>query len=138
MHDIIALFASGVEFISEIYPGIWVFDTARYVLGAGGVYLIVNILLARALRNRKIRERSPDWAQMRRGMACLFERWAVRRVQPERAFGAVLPARPICAPSTGRGPRTLAPTFSIGHRSPRNERRTVAAGFRLSCSLARS
>ena len=66
MHEILGSVASGVEFFTRTYPGIWAFDTARYLVGAGGVYLIVNIILAHALRNRKIRDRSPDWKQMRR------------------------------------------------------------------------
>ncbi len=66
MHDIIAVLANGIGFVSETYPGIWIFDTARYLIGAGSVYVIVNIALAHALRNRKIRERSPDWTQKRR------------------------------------------------------------------------
>lgn len=66
MQDIIAFLASGTGFVAETYPGIWMFDTARYLLGAGGVFLIVNIFLAQALRNRKIRPKSPGWPQMRR------------------------------------------------------------------------
>ena len=66
MHDIIASLTSAAGFAAETYPGIWMFDTGRYLIGAGGVFLVVNMLLAQALRNRKIRTRSPDWTQMRR------------------------------------------------------------------------
>lgn len=41
-------------------------DFLRYALGAGGVYLAINILFAARLRPRKIRDKSPDWVQMRR------------------------------------------------------------------------
>ena len=66
MYDIIGLITDGGGFVAKTYPGIWIFDTVRYLIGAGGVYLVVNVLLAQALRNRKIREKSPDWKQMRR------------------------------------------------------------------------
>lgn len=41
-------------------------DLMRYLLGAGGVFLIVNVLLARRLAGRKIRTSSPKAEQMRR------------------------------------------------------------------------
>ena len=41
-------------------------DTLRYALGAGGTYLVINTLLAHRLRSRKIRDRTPGWAQIRR------------------------------------------------------------------------
>lgn len=66
MYEIIGLITDGGGFVAKTYPGIWIFDTVRYLIGAGGVYLVVNVLLAHALRNRKIREKSPDWKQMRR------------------------------------------------------------------------
>ena len=66
MSDVNSVLISAAQFVAETYPGIWMFDTARYLIGAGGVYLLVWIVLARALRNRKIRQASPDWRQMRR------------------------------------------------------------------------
>ena len=66
MHDLAGLFADGAGFVAKTYPGIWMLDTARYLIVAGGIYLLVNILLARALRNRKIRVKSPGWKQKRR------------------------------------------------------------------------
>ena len=41
-------------------------DFARYVIGAGGVFLLVNLALADRLRGRKIRPLSPGGRQMRR------------------------------------------------------------------------
>ncbi len=47
-------------------PFWFAFDFARYVIGAGSVYLIVNILLSRRLSNRKIRSKTPKFRQMAR------------------------------------------------------------------------
>lgn len=77
MHEILGSVASGVGFFTQTYPGIWAFDTSRYLIGAGGVYLVVNIFLAHALRNRKIRDRSPDWKQMRREILASFRTAAI-------------------------------------------------------------
>ncbi len=52
--------------ILSAYGNIVQFDSARYLLGAGLVFLIVNIALARWLAGRKIREKSPSASQMRR------------------------------------------------------------------------
>lgn len=41
-------------------------DFMRYLLGAGGVFLLVNVLFARRLAGRKIRTKSPKAEQMRR------------------------------------------------------------------------
>ncbi|GJL92387.1 sterol desaturase family protein [Hyphococcus sp.] len=41
-------------------------DLMRYLLGAGGVFLMVNVLFAGRLAGRKIREKSPNSQQMRR------------------------------------------------------------------------
>ncbi len=41
-------------------------DFARYLLGAGGVFLLVNVIFSQALTGRKIRRSSPDARQMRR------------------------------------------------------------------------
>ncbi len=50
----------------SIILGTLTHDFLRYMLGAGGVYLVINVLLAGPLRNRKIRADSPGWRQMRR------------------------------------------------------------------------
>lgn len=47
-------------------PFWFAFDFARYVIGAGSVYLIVNVLLSRRLSNRKIRSKTPKFRQMAR------------------------------------------------------------------------
>lgn len=44
-------------------------DFARYLFGAGGVFLLVNIVFAKALAGRKIRAASPGPKQMRREFA---------------------------------------------------------------------
>lgn len=48
------------------YPGWFTFDFGRYLIGAGSVYLIVNVLLSRALKNRKIRSKTPGFRQIGR------------------------------------------------------------------------
>ena len=48
------------------YPGWFAFDFGRYLIGAGSVYLIVNVLLSRALKNRKIRTKTPGFRQIAR------------------------------------------------------------------------
>ncbi len=68
------------SFIGRTYIGVLPTDLLRYLIGAGGVYLAVNLLLARALAGRKIREKSPDGAQMRR------EFWASMRTVAIFAF----------------------------------------------------
>jgi Delta7-sterol 5-desaturase len=39
-------------------------DFFRYLFGAGGVYLLINVCLAPWLTSRKIRAATPDWHQM--------------------------------------------------------------------------
>jgi Delta7-sterol 5-desaturase len=41
-------------------------DVLRYVIGAGGLYLIVNLALGRRMARRKIRDREPPKGQIRR------------------------------------------------------------------------
>ena len=48
------------------YPNTLAFDFIRYVVGAGGVYLIINIALAARLARRKIRPDAPPGSQIRR------------------------------------------------------------------------
>lgn len=50
--------------LASIYGHIFRFDLTRYVVGAGGVFLVVWVLLARFLGARKIREASPPASQM--------------------------------------------------------------------------
>lgn len=52
--------------LAEIFSGVLVADFLRYAVGAGGVYLIVNLLLAVRLRARKIRADDPPQGQIRR------------------------------------------------------------------------
>jgi sterol desaturase/sphingolipid hydroxylase (fatty acid hydroxylase superfamily) len=62
-------FTSSVElvrFIVEAYLRIFPMDLVRYLLGAGGVYVIVNLAFSGQLTGRKIRADSPSGAQMRR------------------------------------------------------------------------
>ncbi|HOP19085.1 MAG TPA: sterol desaturase family protein [Amphiplicatus sp.] len=73
----LALDAASVFF--RILP----FEVARYLIGAGGVFLIVNLLLARRLKERKIRPASPDASQMRR------EFFASLRTSAIFAFSAI-------------------------------------------------
>ena len=58
--------ASLMEQAVNIYPHIFQFDLSRYVIGAGGVFIVVNLLLAHWLRERKIRTKSPAARQMGR------------------------------------------------------------------------
>jgi len=55
-----------LAYLGEAYLRVFPMDLGRYLIGAGGVYLILNLLLARALAERKIRKNSPSGAQMRR------------------------------------------------------------------------
>ena len=55
-----------VHDLANIYPAIFASDLMRYVTGAGGLYLIVNILLAGRLAARKIRDKSPPDGQIMR------------------------------------------------------------------------
>jgi len=41
-------------------------DLLRYVIGAGSVFLALNVAFAGPLRRRKIREETPGWPQIRR------------------------------------------------------------------------
>ena len=72
-----ALLASAAEFIGGKFVRIIPIDFARYLLGAGGVYLVVNLALARVLAGRKVRNSSPDGAQMRREFAASMRTVAI-------------------------------------------------------------
>jgi len=65
----ISIFNDALQFLGATYLKVLPIDLGRYLLGAGGVYFIVNLILARALAGRKIRETSPDGIQMRREFA---------------------------------------------------------------------
>lgn len=52
--------------LPDLFLGALSHDLTRYVLGAGGVYLLINRLLAARLAGRKIRADSPGWGQKRR------------------------------------------------------------------------
>lgn len=64
--------ASLIEAADPVTAAIGIFlhilpnDLARYVLGAGGVFLLVNVLFAGRLAGRKIRPSSPKAEQMKR------------------------------------------------------------------------
>lgn len=53
------------QFIS-IYADVFGSDLLRYVLGAGGTYLLINILLARRIAGQKIRPSDPPKGQIQR------------------------------------------------------------------------
>lgn len=55
-----------LEAAAGVYLHILPRDFARYLLGAGGVFLLINLLFADALAGRKIRPASPGMRQMRR------------------------------------------------------------------------
>ncbi len=81
MHELSTDLATLASIAATRFPKIWLFDTGRYFVGAGGIYLIVNLMLGRALVNRKIRDSSPDWTQMR---------WEIRAsIRTSAIFAAV-------------------------------------------------
>ena len=51
-------------FIAEYWLAAFQFDLTRYLIGAGGVFVLVNVLLAKRLAGRKIRQDSPGRNQM--------------------------------------------------------------------------
>lgn len=55
-----------IDFIIRVYPGIFQHDLLRYVIGAGGTFLIINLMLARVLTSRKIRMEKPGFEQIKR------------------------------------------------------------------------
>lgn len=52
--------------LAGVFSGVLATDFLRYAIGAGGVYLIVNLLLAVRLSARKIRASEPPGGQIRR------------------------------------------------------------------------
>lgn len=55
------LFTSLARFAADVYPMIFQNDLYRYLIGAGGTFLVVNTLLAGWLARRKIRKDKPGW-----------------------------------------------------------------------------
>lgn len=53
-----------IEFIIRAYPGIFQHDLLRYVIGAGGTFLIINVALSGLLASRKIRGETPERSQI--------------------------------------------------------------------------
>lgn len=52
--------------LTDIAGRVLAHDLIRYLAGAGGVYLLINLALARQLAGRRIRAVRPGWRQMRR------------------------------------------------------------------------
>lgn len=67
------------------YPDTLFIDFMRYVIGAGGVYLIVNLALSSALSGRKIRSETPVRKQILREIAA-----SLRTVLIFAAFGTLI------------------------------------------------
>lgn len=55
---------------SDRYPTVLASDFIRYAVGAGGVYVIVNLALSGILANRKIRPKTPFASQILVEIAC--------------------------------------------------------------------
>lgn len=55
--------------LPALIPDMLLTDGLRYLIGAGGVFLVINTLFSERLAGRKIRDDSPDAAQMRREFA---------------------------------------------------------------------
>jgi sterol desaturase/sphingolipid hydroxylase (fatty acid hydroxylase superfamily) len=55
-----------LQFVGDVYPFILQFDLYRYLIGAGGVFLVINLLLSARLASRKIRSETPDARQILR------------------------------------------------------------------------
>lgn len=51
--------------LTTVFLGVFTGDFLRYALGAGGVYVLINLALAVRLRDRKIRDDSPPAAQLK-------------------------------------------------------------------------
>ncbi len=55
-----------INHLAGVFSGVLATDFLRYTVGAGGVYLVVNLALAARLRARKIRADRPPQGQIRR------------------------------------------------------------------------
>lgn len=60
------MFTALARFAASVYPTILQMDLYRYLIGAGGTFLVINTLLAGWLARRKIRQEKPGWHQMGR------------------------------------------------------------------------
>jgi sterol desaturase/sphingolipid hydroxylase (fatty acid hydroxylase superfamily) len=76
--DFTALFLS-------LYPNTLFIDFMRYVIGAGGVFLIINLALGHTLRRRKIRSDTPGLSQIAREIST-----SCRTVLIFAAFGTLI------------------------------------------------
>lgn len=54
------------RFIADAYPFILQADLYRYLIGAGGTFLVINVLLSARLASRKIRPEAPGRSQISR------------------------------------------------------------------------
>lgn len=52
------------DILKNILIGTLTHDTLRYILGAGGVYLLINLALEGVLHRRRLRDSRPGWDQM--------------------------------------------------------------------------
>ena len=66
MNDAAHAIAFSFPELINVYGHIFRFDLGRYVIGAGAVFLVVNLFLGRWLQGRKIRPSTPPAQQMRR------------------------------------------------------------------------
>ncbi|MEM9015305.1 MAG: sterol desaturase family protein [Pseudomonadota bacterium] len=55
-----------LQFWVSAYLRVFPLDLSRYVLGAGGVFIVINLFLSHWLHERKIRVEKPNAVQMRR------------------------------------------------------------------------
>ena len=84
IHIADALYVALYSFAGR-YPGILAFDLARYVVGAGGVFLAINVALSRILARRRIRETAPPPGQIYREI-----RASLRTVLIFACFGTLI------------------------------------------------
>jgi sterol desaturase/sphingolipid hydroxylase (fatty acid hydroxylase superfamily) len=56
--------ATLLDFAARVYPAVLQHDLLRYIVGAGGTFLVVNVLLARYLAARRVRSERPGRGQM--------------------------------------------------------------------------
>lgn len=52
--------------IATLYAKTFPADLLRYVIGAGGVWLVINVVLKNWIAHRRIRQRQASWLQIRR------------------------------------------------------------------------
>ena len=73
--------ATLLDFASRVYPVVLRHDLLRYLVGAGGVFLVVNVLLGRYLAPRRIRVERPRRAQMVREFHSMPAKSGILRAQ---------------------------------------------------------